>query len=146
MPLSLEHSIAEEVVTALNVEDFSIAFTAERKHIELLDTPAIATLRVVVAPSGKNSEQVARNVWEESPSVGIAIRKKLIAGDESSASTELDGLTYLAEQIERFARSLAVTGATLESYERQPIADPEKLTQREYLAIIQLQYKSDIED
>lgn len=144
--LAGEHQLADAVAAALNTAEagtFGQDFTANRYHLVRFDTLQLGTLRVSVAPLAKPARPTARFVWTEQHSIGLAVQWKLEHADQLA---QCDRLALLSQQVEDYLQAddlSELAGGQLLTIDRDPIADPEALMEREYRAVLRLTYQRD---
>jgi hypothetical protein len=91
-------TLADAMVSALNAETFSIAFTAERKWLPYFTQEEVATLKVTVVPRSRDSSIEDRETDQEVAQVDIAVQRHVSA----LTNAEIDPLNDLTEEIADF--------------------------------------------
>jgi hypothetical protein len=122
--MSLATTIADAIVTALNAavddDEFSLSFAAERRYLPIRNLADLETLSVSVVLKGVDYAQFTRGKSQRIVQVDIAVQKKY----DTEANTELDPLLALSEEIadyfEKTARQITSAG-TVVKVDHNPI-------------------------
>ncbi len=133
--------LAEAVVTELNAESFSQAFTATRHYVPKIDLKDAASLSVLVAPSGFSTSIASRANDDEEYTIDIGVLKRLTV----DGNTELDPLMLLVEEIKNHFRrkTIASPAAVCTEITNDPIFDIESLDQkRQFASVLNLKFSA----
>lgn len=139
-------AIADAVKTSLNTPaegEFSIAFTAERVWVPLIDLADgdLDNLRVSVCPMVLQAEQLTRAAFQKQYAVDIGVRKKL-SGDTPAL---VDPVMAVVEEIfDHFAAGFTASGATMltKVMPEDPVFEPDLLRNANvFLTVIRLTFK-----
>ncbi len=93
-------TIIDAIVTYLNGETFSQAFTAQRLNRVVRETEASNSLGVFVFPVERSRIRDGRDKWRVDYTVGVAIVKKITATTDAAALAEEDSMMALNDEIE----------------------------------------------
>ena len=106
--------IADAVVTALNGEAFSIAFTAARAYAPVTKREDLADLHVWVLPATYETESADRARTRKIYGVDIAIQKAV----DPDSNAACDALFELRQEIEDFFGMSRVPGLAAASWQK----------------------------
>lgn len=96
--MSIVVDIADAVVTELNAQTFSIAFTAQRSYVPVYDLREMSELKVTVIPRSVATNLASREASNDLYAVMIGVQKKL----EPEELDDVDALVTLVEEISAF--------------------------------------------
>jgi len=133
--------IANAVVSALNAETFSQAFTASRTWVPRETLEDLKTLTVSVVPETVRAERHDRAQFTEDHRIVVAVRKKLDGDD----LTDVDPYVLLVQEIAdylRAARPPTYQDAAPVGVEIDPIFAPDQLdTKRQFTSVLTVTYQ-----
>jgi len=104
-------AIADAVVTALGIGEFSQSFTARRVYSIKGELDKLSALTVLVVPQGLDQEAADRGGCMRDIRISVGVLKKLTAvgDDESVDHDEVDPLMLLVEELADFGLLIRVT-------------------------------------
>ena len=142
--MSLETTIADEVVTLLNGNSFSQPFTAVRAWLPVFDPESLSNLSVVVIPTRTNLENASRKAVRHDIEISIAVQQRLgLATGDAGDEAEIDLLHNLADEIRNFLIQAALTSARLSGIEQRVLVDPAyQYDFRTFTSLITLTYRA----
>lgn len=98
--------IADALVEALNLPEFSEDFTAVRRYRPIYKLSELETLRVTVVPHGIALERASRSNHQTDYQLDIGVQQRV--GVEDAAEEASDELMALVEEIADFCISLSL--------------------------------------
>ncbi len=132
--------IASAVVTELNADTFSQAFTAVRAYLPQYELSEMKDLHVTVVPKGVEIDASTRSMAQHDYSIDIAVQQRL-----SSDQSEMDGLMGLVEEVADFFRQRRLTqypAAIWVKTVNAPIYAPDHLDQlRQFTSVLTLTFR-----
>ena len=141
MPNAVAVDIADAVVSALNAQTFSQAFTAARLYVPRETLEELKTLAVSVVPESVVATRHDRAAFEEDYRVVVAIRKKL-TGD---APADVDPYVLLTQEIADYLRANRpplYSDAAPVAVEIDPFFVPDQLdTKRQFTSLLTVTYQ-----
>jgi len=142
--MSLETTIADEVVTLLNGNSFSQPFTAVRDWMPVFDPDLLSNLSVVVIPKRTNLENASRKAVRHDIEISIAVQQRLgLATGDAGDKAEIDLLQNLADEIRNFLIQRSLTSASFSGIEHRVLVDPAYLYElRTFTSLITLTYRA----
>ncbi len=136
--------IADAVVAELNGDDFSQAFTAQRRVRPSFELADLADLRVTVVPKGVEITGASRSLSQYDVQVDIGIQKKLPAGADED--TEVPTMCGLVEEVADFLKGKPLEGdgwrASWVRTANEPVYSTEHLAEkRVFTSVLTLTYR-----
>lgn len=130
--------LAQAVTDALNAHEFSVEFTAERMALPVFTLEEMEALHVTVVPREIASSILDRARDEDEVKVDVAVQKKVA----SAATTEVDPLQALVQEIADFLNRKAMGDATWKKTENKPVYAPEHLWEKQqFTSVLTVTYR-----
>lgn len=143
--MSMIVDITTAIVTALNGASLSLPFTAERHYQPVFELEEMSTLTITVVPRDMSLDKETRATLRKELAVDVGIMKKLDDIEGAAATTEIDGLIALVEEIVDLLSAEAqwqLGGARWIKTENEPIYDPEHLHKfHQFSSLVTLTYR-----
>ncbi|MFQ5733007.1 MAG: hypothetical protein ACE5KM_13785 [Planctomycetaceae bacterium] len=142
--MSLETTIADEVVAALNAEVFSQAVTAVRDWLPVFDPDQLSNLKVTVIPKRTTIDNAARGVSKREHEIIVAVQKRLgIADGDTGDKPEIDALHSLSVEIRDFLDQQSMTSGKFLRVEHRVMVDPDYIYElRTFTSLINVAYRA----
>jgi len=137
-------TLATNIVTALNANTFSLAFTAERAYEPDVVLTDLATLKVFVVPHAKAEKPIGRRPTNQAPvcEVGTVIEIGVLKHIGSPAPALVDPLTALVEEIGDYLKGHQVADAQWMALENDPIWYSNHLVDAgQFTSVLKLTYR-----
>ena len=131
-------NVAQAVTDALNGQEFSAPFSAERVALPEFDLAGMQELHVTVVPRQVDSEVLDRGRDAHDVKVDVAVQKKV----GSIANEEIDPLLALVQEIADFLNRRNLDGAAWKKTENNPVYSPEHLREmRQFTSVLTITYR-----
>lgn len=130
--------LGDAVVTALNGESFSQAFTSTRKYRPIMTLKAIKNLTVTVLIPAVVQSIISRGSNTDVITVDILVQQQANPDD----NTVIDALMNLCEEIAEFFRDVNFSNTQWRSTEIVSVYDIEDLSEwQAFTALVRLEYR-----
>jgi hypothetical protein len=97
--------LADDLVTILNGETFSLPFVAKRLRLPRFTLEELKELHVTIVPRGRATEPFTRGSLWKQPTVEIGVQQKV---NDVNDPTEGDPISQLVEEIEDYLLTLTI--------------------------------------
>jgi hypothetical protein len=142
-------NVVDGVLAVLNgapAGTFGLAFTAESADLPLHDLAELATLKVLVVPSGTDSEIETRSTSRHEITVDVAVQKHLAQADAAGEKAEIRTLRNLVEAIGDFLERGRLGNPAFAAWlktQNQPIYSPDHLREmRVFTSVLHVTYRT----
>jgi len=135
---SLIVSVADEVVSLLNDQEFSQPFEAKRLYLPLFDRTAMTQMHVTVVPKAEESVLHSRSQTRDDIQIDVAVQQAVDAKDIA----KIDSLVHFVEEIKTFLRFRSVANVSWVGTEQEPIYSVDHLAQKQqFTSVLTLTYR-----
>lgn len=113
----------DEIVTAINAEDWAEEFTAVRAYRPTNRLEDLATLKVQVCLPSRKRERVSRGIHADTFRIVVGVQRQL---DPDDKQADADALMEMADALSEFLTTHAWTFGTLKTIEEAPSIHPDR--------------------
>jgi len=130
--------VAQAVTDALNANEFTVTFTAQRAALPAFTLEEMKDLHVTVVPREVASSVLDRTRDEQEVKVDVAVQKKVASADVA----EVDALLALVQEISDFLNRKAMGDAAWKKTENKPVYAPEHLREKQqFTSVLTVTYR-----